>query len=313
MKMSRTPANSESSANDTSEVEPSQVDASIQSSPKRRRFLTLFLRQHIAVGALGFLLLVVLAAVAAPILPLQDPLYQNLSASIQGPTLHHLLGTDTLGRDLLSMTIYGARTSLLAALEATLVCLLIAVPLSLLAGMMGGWIDMLLSRMADALLSLPFLVVAIAVIGVIGGGLTTAMFTVGVLFSPGLYRVLRGSVLTVREETYIEAATAVGCSRAQVAYRHVLPNIRAPLFVQSAILMSYGLLAEAALSFLGLGISPNQISWGSMVGTQFSALQRSPGVVLIPGAAIVLCVISFNLIGDGLRASIGRTSSGTDL
>lgn len=202
--------------------------------------------------------------------------------------------------------IYGARTSLLSALLAAAVSIVLALPLSLLAGLVGGVVDGLLSRAADVLLSLPFLVVAIAVIGVVGGGLPVAMITVGVLLAPGLFRILRGSILAVKEETYIEAAVAAGCGPVQVAVRHVLPNVRAPLIVQSAILISFGLLAEAGLSFLGLGVSQDQISWGAMVGTQFSQLQTAPWTVLQPGIAIVCCVLAFNLVGDGLRAAAGR-------
>jgi peptide/nickel transport system permease protein len=271
-----------------------------------RRFQTRFRRQHLAVAALGILVALTLLAILIPLLPVQDPQHQSLIGSLQPPSRDHLLGTDQFGRDLFSRMLWGSRVSLFATFEATAIAFALAIPLGIAAGLLGGWIDLVLSRVADAFLSFPFLVMAIAVVGILGGGVATAMVAVGILFAPGLYRIVRAAVLQVREETFIEAAFAMGCSKLRIGARHVLPNVLPPLIVQASILMGYGLLAEASLSFLGLGISPDEISWGSMVGSEFSYLRQAPLPVLLPGAAIVLCVLSFNVFGDGLRDALGR-------
>jgi ABC-type dipeptide/oligopeptide/nickel transport system permease subunit len=211
---------------------------------------------------------------------------------------------------MLARMIVAARLSLFAALEACVIAFALAVPLGIAAGLVRGVVDVVLSRVADALLSLPFLVIAIAIVGILGGGVTPAMVAVGVLFSPGLFRLVRGAVLSIREETFIEAAYAIGDSKLQVGLWHVLPNTFPTLIVQASILMGFGMLAEASLSFLGLSISLDEISWGSMVGTQFSLLRQAPQVVVPPGLAIVLCVMAFNVLGDGFRDALGRTVAG---
>jgi peptide/nickel transport system permease protein len=272
-----------------------------------RRFARRLFRQRIAVIALAFLAVVAVLAITAPWLPLHNPQTQDLGNRLLSPSWSHPLGTDQYGRDMLARMIVASRLSLFAALEACTIAFALAVPLGIAAGLLRGVIDILLSRLADALLSLPFLVIAIAIVGILGGGVTPAMVAVGVLFSPGLFRLVRGAVLSIREETFIDAAFAVGDSKLQVGLWHVLPNVFPTLIVQASILMGFGMLAEASLSFLGLGISLDDISWGSMVGTQFSLLRQAPQVVVPPGLAIVLCVMAFNVLGDGFRDALGRT------
>lgn len=291
------------------QTRPGRSSAGIDGQPVSagRRFARQLFKQHAAVIALAFLALVTVLALAGPRLPLHNPQTTDLGNRLLGPSLSHPLGTDQYGRDMLARMIIGARLSLFAALEACAIAFALAVPLGIAAGLLKGMTDVLLSRLADALLSLPFLVIAIAVVGILGGGVTPAMVAVGVLFSPGLFRLVRGAVLSIREETFIEAAYAIGESKFQVGLWHVLPNALPTLIVQASILMGFGMLAEASLSFLGLGISPDEISWGSMVGTQFSLLRQAPQVVVLPGLAIVLCVMAFNVLGDGFRDALGRT------
>jgi peptide/nickel transport system permease protein len=271
----------------------------------RRRFLRRLRRQRLAVVALVFLACLALAALLAPFLPLPDPNAQDFSRALQPiGTSGHLLGTDWDGRDLLSRVVFGARYSLMAAVESVAVGLVLGVPAGLAAGYLGGLADMLMSRIVDAMLSFPFLTIAIAVVGILGPGLAKAMFAVGVLFSPVLFRVVRASVLVVREETFIEAARAIGCSTRRIIVRHVLPNALSPLLVQAALFMGLGLLAEAGLSFLGLGVQPPNASWGSMIGLGFSYVSRSYWVILLPGLCIMLTVMAFNVVADGLRDAL---------
>ncbi|MCW2580842.1 MAG: putative oligopeptide/dipeptide transporter integral rane subunit [Blastococcus sp.] len=277
----------------------------------RSPLLERFLDERLAVAAGLFLLLVVVVAVLAPVLAPSDPAEQDLVNSFQSPSSAHWLGTDELGRDLFSRFLHGARTSLLAALQAVAIALLIGLPLGLLAGYLGGLVDTVLSRVNDAVMSAPALVLAIAVVAVLGPGLTNAMLAIGIVFAPSLFRIVRGATLQVRAETYIEASRAIGCTPVRIMTRHVLRNIVPPVIAQVTILLGVSMLAEASLSFLGLGVRPPEASWGSMLRDAFDQIYSVQYLVWAPGIAIGLTVLAFSQLGDGIRAafSAGRKRS----
>jgi peptide/nickel transport system permease protein len=266
------------------------------------------LRSKVNLACLAFVLLVVVCAILAPLLAPYDPNLQHLSSRYLPPlrSTQFILGTDDLGRDVLSRALYASRVSVTAPLISVGVALVAGVSFGLVAGFAGGRVDWLLSRLADAFNSIPALVLALAVIAVLGPGLMNAMLAIGLASAPRLFRVVRGASLAVREETYIEASIVVGCSRLRTVLVHVLPNVRSPLLVQTSLLMSLSLLAEAALSFLGLGIQPPAPSWGAMLRTAFEQQFLGPWLVVVPGLLIMLMVLSFNLLGDGIRDAIGR-------
>lgn len=272
----------------------------------RQRFLRRFLRQRAALWALGFLVLLALGAVFAPAVAPHDPLAQNLDRVLESPSLDHFFGTDELGRDVASRTLFAARISLLAAFQAVFIALLIGVPPGLVAGLFGGQMDNLIMRITDALMSFPPLILAVAIIAVLGPSLTNAMIAVGILLSPTFLRLMRGTAMAVAQETYVEAARSIGCTQSWIITRHILPNVISPLFVQISVFAGVAMLAEAGLSFLGLGAQPPDSSWGAMVGRGFRYLSHSPSLIVFPGLAIAVTVLAFYVLGDGLRDSLGR-------
>jgi len=272
----------------------------------RARFWRRFKRQRAAVAAAGFLIVVALAAIFAPLIAPKDPIEQSLSHSFASPGSDYWLGADRLGRDTLSRLIYGARYSLLAAAQAVAVAVVLGVPLGLLAGFVRGWFDSVASLCADAVLSIPAIILALAIVGVLGPNLTNAMIAIGIVYAPRLFRVVRGAAISVREETYIDAARASGVGTLRIARGHVLPNVMSPLIVQISLALGFAVLAEAAVSFLGLGVQPPDASWGVMLGQATAQLEDHPILVLAPSIAIVLTVLAFNVLGDGLNDSLGR-------
>lgn len=290
------------------EPQPSGEPAGASSPPGFGRRM---LQSKVNVACLVYLALLVLVAVLAPLIAPQAPQAQDLAERFKPPlSPDHLLGTDQLGRDTFSRLVYAARVSLIAPLIAVAVAFVLGVPFGLLAGYLGGAFDWLVSRVADALIALPALVLALALVGVLGPSLTNAMIAVGVAYAPRLLRVVRGATLVVREETYVEASRVVGCSTSRLMFFHVLPNVRSPLLVQLSLLMGGSLLAEASLSFLGLGVQPPDASWGSMLRTAFENNFSGPWLAWFPGLAIVVTVLSFNLLGDGIRDAVGRARAG---
>jgi peptide/nickel transport system permease protein len=272
----------------------------------RARFLRRFRRQTPALIALGYLVLVVLAVALAPVIATHDPLAQNLTAVLQQPGNGHLLGTDDLGRDVFSRALYAGQISLLAAAQAVGVAVLLGVVPGLVAGYAGRGVDAVIMRVTDALMSFPPLILAIAFVGVLGPSLTNAMTVIGVIFAPRFVRLVRGTVISIREETYIEASRSIGTRTATVIRRHVLPNALSPLIVQISLTAAMAMLAEASLSFLGLGVQPPDASWGSMIERGFRYTASAPWLTVFPGLLIALTVLAFNLLGDGLRDSLGR-------
>jgi peptide/nickel transport system permease protein len=272
-------------------------------SPGQRALRRLLRRRGAMVGMAVVVFFVALAIFASWIAP-YDPLATSWSAVRKAPTAAHWFGTDEIGRDVLSRVVWGARASLLAGLVSVGISLAIGVPVGLLAGYVGGWVDMLISRITDAMLACPFLVLAIALAAFLGPSLTNAMIAIGIAATPAFVRLSRAQVLAVKVEDYIEAARAVGNSNLRIALRHVFPNIVAPVIVQATLAIAAAVIAEASLSFLGLGQQPPAPSWGSMLNTAKNYVENAPWMAVWPGVSIFLLVLSFNLLGDGLRDAL---------
>ena len=271
----------------------------------RRSRLRRFASNKAAIIAAIVLLAIVIAAVLAPWITPKNPNTQDLLHRFKPPGHDGLLGTDELGRDVFSRLIIGARVSLVAAGEVTIISIVIGVPLGMLAGFHGGMIDAALSRAADAVMSVPFLLLALTVISVVGYGLAKSMAVVGVVLAPGFFRLTRGVTQEVRRETYIESSTAIGCSTWRTLIGHVLPNSLAPLIVQTTVTMSHGVTIEASLSFLGLGAAPPTASWGSMLQSALQNYYVAPYLVYPPGLMITITVLSLTLFGDGVGDALG--------
>ena len=282
------------------------------SIPPSSSFIGRFCRNKTAVVSLAILLLIVLVAIFAPMLAPYDPAKSSLRAVLKPPSAAYLLGTDDLGRDVLSRLIFASRLSLLASVQALVIALGIGLPLGLISGYAGGWVDLVIMRCNDALMSFPALILAVVIVGLLGPSLPNAMTAIGLVYAPRIMRVVRGTTLSVREEVYVMAARSTGCSDARVIARHVLPNITGPLVVQATVLMGHALLAEAGLSFLGLGAQPPQASWGAILGQSFPYLAQSPVPMIAAGCVISVTVLCFNLVGDGLRDSVGRARRAGD-
>jgi ABC-type dipeptide/oligopeptide/nickel transport system permease subunit len=274
------------------------------------RFLRRFRRQKVAMAALTFLIVLSLIAVFAPWLAPHDPNAQSLVDRLHGPSASHWLGTDDLGRDVLSRMLMAARVSLLAAVEATAVSIVLGVPLGLIAGYVRGWFDTIVSRVADAIMAIPGLLFALAIIGMLGPDVTKAMLAIGFINSPRFFRIVRGATLVVREQPFITAALALGGSPRRIIASHILPNVQSPLIVQISLSMGFAILFEAAISFLGLGVQPPDASWGTMLGRSTKFMEGDPYLVIFPGLAIFLTVLAFNVLGDAINDALGRRPQG---
>jgi peptide/nickel transport system permease protein len=272
-------------------------------SPMRRALRRLRRRKAAVIG-LAVIAIFVILAVFAPLIAPYDPAAQSWTAVRKAPSWAHWFGTDDVGRDVLARVIYGARASLLAGVISVAIALSVGVPLGLLAGYVGGWTDAILSRITDAMLAVPALILAIALAAFLGPSLTNAMIAIGVVTTPIFIRLTRGQVMTVKVEDYVEAARAIGNPRWRIAVFHILPNILPALLVQTTLSIAAAIIAEAALSFLGLGQQPPAPSWGSMLNSAQRFLTNAPWMAVWPGLAIFLTVLSFNLVGDGLRDAL---------
>jgi len=257
-------------------------------------------------GRVGFAILLALVAIAvfAPLIAPHDPNAIDPSRILAGPDLAHPFGSDALGRDVLSRVIYAYRVSLGVAVGSTLLAFLFGVPLGLYAGYRGGWVDTLIMRPIDMVLALPALLLAVALIAIIGPGSDVALLAIAVIYLPILARVVRSSTLVVASQTYVEAARARGTPSRRIISRHVLPNAIGPAIVQATILMGFALQIEAALSFLGLGAQPPTSSLGVMLADGRDFLTQAPWIEIFPGVAIAITVLAFNFFGDGLRARL---------
>jgi peptide/nickel transport system permease protein len=257
-----------------------------------------------ALAGLFIILFFALLAVAAPLLPVPDPLATSWSAIRKAPSAAHWLGTDDIGRDILSRMIFGARASLMAGVFSVAIAVGIGVPFGLVAGYFGGWVDMVISRVTEAFLAMPFLITAIALAAFLGPSLVNAMIAIGLSAMPIFVRLTRGQVLSVKTEDYVEGARSVGLGHLDIMLRYILPNILPPIIVQATLTIATAIIAEASLSFLGLGQQPPAPSWGSMLNIAKNFLSQAPWMAMWPGAAIFLVVIGFNLLGDGLRDAL---------
>ena len=275
----------------------------VPQSPARLA-LRRFLARPVAVAGLVVIVVFVAVAVFAPLIAPYDPIATSWTAIRKAPSLAHWMGTDEDGRDVLSRVIFGARASLMAGVVSVLIAAAIGVPTGLLAGFAEGWVDIILSRIVDAMLACPFLILAIALAAFLGPDLTNAMIAIGVSTAPRFMRVARAATLDASSNEYVEAARAIGNPGWRVAVRHILPNIVPPVLVQGTLAIAAAIIAEASLSFLGLGQQPPDPSWGSMLNSAQRFLEQAPWLAVFPGLAIFLVVLSFNLVGDGLRDAL---------
>ena len=262
--------------------------------------------RHHRSAMLGGILVTFFVAIAllAPMLPIPDPAATDWGAVRQAPSAAHWMGTDEIGRDVLSRMIWGAQASLLAGVISVGIAVVIGVPLGIVAGYFGGWIDAVISRCTEALLAVPFLILAIALAAFLGPSLTNAMIAIGISATPVFIRLTRGQVINVKVEDYVESAHAIGLPTRLILSRYIFPNVLPPILVQATLTIATAIIAEASLSFLGLGQQPPAPSWGSMLNVAKNFLNQAPWMALWPGLAIFLVVLGFNLLGDGLRDAL---------
>ena len=277
--------------------------ARVTASPTQLAWRRFARRRAALLGVAIVISFIVLALGASWIAPL-DPIATNWGAIRKAPSAAYWFGTDEIGRDVLSRVIWGTRASLLAGVVSVSISLMLGVPIGLAAGFLGGAVDTVISRITDAFLACPFLILAIALAAFLGPSLSNAMIAIGVSATPIFVRLSRAQVINVKVEDYIEAARAVGNPPWRIALRHVLPNITAPLIVQATLAIAAAVIAEASLSFLGLGQQPPAPSWGSMLNTAKNYVDNAPWMAIWPGLSIFLLVLAFNLVGDGLRDAL---------
>lgn len=287
----------------------SELSPSPWTGNRTRRSTTLwqrFRRHRLAVLGTVLLLLLVLSAIAAPLIAQQDPYRVDLRAYRKPPSAEHLLGTDSSGRDVLSRTLYAGRISLSVGLVAVSIYVAIGVLLGGLSGFYGGWVDAAIMRLADMVLAFPSLIIIITVVSLIGPSVYNVMLVIGCLGWPPIARLVRGNVLSLRERDFVVAAKASGASNGRILNRHVMPNALAPVIVAASFGMAQAIILEAGLSFLGLGVQPPTPSWGNMLtdAQSFTVLEQMPWLWLPPGAMIALAVLAINFVGDGLRDAL---------
>jgi peptide/nickel transport system permease protein len=271
--------------------------------PANRTWLKLRANKSALVGV-TLVTFFVAMALLPPVLPIADPIGTDWGAIRKPPSAAAWMGTDEIGRDVLSRMVWGARASLLAGVVSVLIAVAIGVPFGLISGYFGGWTDSIISRITDALLAMPFLIMAIALAAFLGPSLTNAMIAIGLSAVPIFIRLTRGQVLAVKTEDYVEGARAIGLGHIPIMTRYILPNVFPPILVQATLTIATAIIAEASLSFLGLGQQPPSPSWGSMLNTAKNFLSQAPWMAIWPGAGIFLVVIGFNLMGDGLRDAL---------
>lgn len=284
------------------ELEPVvAVSAETHEPQKRQRsWLRVLRRDKRAAAGFGFLLLLTLAAVLAPIITPYDPTAMAFGM-MSPPSLAHPLGTDDLGRDLLSRIIYGARISLLVGVSTVAIALIVGVTLGLLAGYYGGWLDNLIMRYIDLQWAFPNFIIAVYLVAVFGTGLLNVIVAVSLAFFDDFARIARSMVLSLKEQEFVMAARSLGASDGRIMARHILPNGLAPIIVQATVSIAYAILAEASLSFLGLGVKATTPTWGLILSEARSFISRAWWLGVFPGVAIALTVLSINFVGDGLR------------
>jgi peptide/nickel transport system permease protein len=282
----------------------SVAETVVQIGPRARRRRLLrrqFLRRPLALASLVLVLVFVVTALFAPAVAPQRAGETDFGAVLAHPSWQHLLGTDNLGRDVFSRLVWGARASMQVGFLATMLAMLIAVPVGLLAGYYRGWVDTVVARGTDVMLAFPFVILAVGLGAILGASLTTATIALGVVAAPGVIRITRGETFALREAGFVPAAIASGAGDARIMLRHILPNMTGTLLVQATLTIPRAIIGEATLSFLGLGVRPPESSWGVMLQEARSYLSQAPRLAVYPGIAIVLAAFAFNLLGDGLR------------
>jgi peptide/nickel transport system permease protein len=282
----------------------SAIDTAALTNPRARRRILLrkrFLRRPMAVAGLVVVVALVIVAAFAPWIAPYSSGATDFNAILSHPSSKHLLGTDFLGRDELSRLIWGARASMQAGFFATVVAMVIAVPIGLVAGYYRGWVDTVIARLTDVLLAFPFLILAVGLAAIFGPSLLNATLALGIGAAPALIRVARGETFALREEDYVPAAIANGAGDATIIFKHILPNMTSTLLVQATVTIPGAIVGEAILSFLGLGVQPPTPSWGTMLEDAQSYLAQAPRLAVFPGLAIVVAALAFNVLGDGLR------------
>lgn len=264
-------------------------------------FLLRLMRHPAGIVGLVIVSLVILLALFAPVVTSVDPYTMNWIDSLQGPSRSHPMGTDELGRDLFSRVVYGARTSLTVAASAVVIATLIGTPIGIIAGYFEGWVDSLTMRIMDVIFAFPALLLALAITAFLGPNLRNATLALGIVYAPGFARIVRGPVLSAKHQEYVEASRVSGAGTSRILLRHILPNVISPLIVSATVTFSFALLAEAALSYLGLGAQPPEPSWGAMLSGGRRFMETVPSLAIFPGLAIMVTVLGSNLLGDALR------------
>ncbi|WP_044530827.1 MULTISPECIES: ABC transporter permease [Herbaspirillum] len=280
------------------------TSSSAQALPALPRWRTLrrFSRNRLALIGAVIITVLVLLALAAPVLARYDPIFdQDYGNLLSGPSAEHWLGTDDLGRDIYSRMLYGSRISLQAALISVGLAFSLGVPIGILSGYYRGAVDAIVMRVVDALQAFPSLILALALAAALGGGFYNAMVAVGIGFTSSFVRLARGQAMTIRNLDYVMAARSIGAGHLRIMWRYILPNALAPLVIQATFAMGTAIIAEAGLSYLGLGAKPEDPSWGSMLHIAQGYLNSTPMLAMWPGLAIFLVVLGFNLLGDGIR------------
>lgn len=278
------------------------VAENLSTEPRANRaFWRGFMASPSAVTGLVLVVLVVAAAILAPLVAPFDPVKYNPIDRLQGPSLKHILGTDLYGRDTFSRVIFGARVSLSVSAIAVTMALIVGGGLGALSGFRLGWFDTLVMRLTDVLLAFPAILLAIALLAFLGGGFWNLTLAIAIVYSAPFARVARAAVLRVREDAFVEASRALGASNPRVLWRHILPNAFAPMLIEVTLRLAYAILSEASLSYLGLGTPPPAPAWGQMIADGRRTLELAPWASIGPGLAIMITVLGFNLLGDGLR------------
>jgi peptide/nickel transport system permease protein len=276
-----------------------------------KRFVHVFLGRKIVLFGIVVIVLLIIAAVFSPLLAPYNPNSPSVKELLAPPSATHLLGTDTMGRDTFSRIIYGSRTALIIGLIAVFIAAVIGNALGLLAGFYGRWTNTIIMRLVDALMSVPMILLAVTIAAILGSGVKNVVISLGISLIPPYARLMCAQVMTIKQNDFISAAHSVGASNIRIMLRHVLPNCLPPLIVLLTMQIGQAILSEASLSFLGIGISPPDAAWGSMVSEGYQNLLRSPMLSIAPGLALMLVVFAFNMIGDGLRDALDPRLRGT--
>ncbi len=283
---------------------PSTTQIALVSGRRHRGLVRRVLDRPAGVVSIAYLVLLIVVSLIGPFITPYDPNQNDLRGVLQPPGLDHWLGTDDLGRDVLSRLLVAGRVSLLATAQAVLTGLAFGVLPGVLAGYIGGWFDTIVTRVADVLLSFPSLFLALAIVAILGPGLGNAMLAVGIAYAPRFLRIVRGQILFVRNETFVEAAISTGIPRRRVVWAHMLPNAWPALIIQISFMLGLTLIIESSLSYLGLGVQPPNASWGSMIGGSKAFIEIAPWLVLAPGLVIFFTSLAFNTLGDVLRDEV---------